>query len=264
MKLEQVRCFFQMLTQLEDVQPYEALISTAVTTVTDALKPNVDPTLQPLQLLAAAIANESYQILLATKEQTACTYAGTTPRQADRSHQVTAARKLREQYQQMCSPMLLDRQFYFQRTHLNREEQSEEDAANSKPSTEPATGTADAGYLAYDHMPTAQKATPFVVLNLQACQTEAPVFRSEQETVPFSATVTVTLLMPIETHAAELSGTFTAEILPVLMQQQNLQTVQLSAPKPDRLLNRQTITATCQLFGFFQSEIEQAAAKEDV
>ena len=77
MKLEQVRCFFQMLTQLEDVQPYEALISTAVTTVTDALKPNVDPTLQPLQLLAAAIANESYQILLATKEQTACTYAGT-------------------------------------------------------------------------------------------------------------------------------------------------------------------------------------------
>ena len=102
MKLEQVRCFFQMLTQLEDVQPYEALISTAVTTVTDALKPNVDPTLQPLQLLAAAIANESYQILLATKEQTACTYAGTTPRQADRSHQITAARKLREQYQQMC------------------------------------------------------------------------------------------------------------------------------------------------------------------
>ena len=66
-------------------------------------------------------------------------------------------------------------------------------------------------YLAYDHTPAAQKATPFVVLNLQACQTEAPVFRSEQETVPFSATVTVTLLMPIETHAAELSGTFTAE-----------------------------------------------------
>lgn len=145
MKLEQVRCFFQMLTQLDDIQPYEALISTAVTTVTDALKPNVDPTLQPLQLLAAAIANESYQILLATKEQTACTYAGTTARQADRSQQITAARKLREQYQQMCSPMLLDRQFYFQRTHLNREEQSEEDAANSKPSTEPATGTADAG-----------------------------------------------------------------------------------------------------------------------
>ena len=145
MKLEQVRCFFQMLTQMEDVQPYEALISTAVTTVTDALKPNVEPTIQPLQLLAAAIANESYQILLATKEQTACTYAGTTPRQADRSQQITAARKLREQYQQMCSPMLLDRQFYFQRTHLNREEQSEEDAANSKPSTEPATGTADAG-----------------------------------------------------------------------------------------------------------------------
>ena len=57
-------------------------------------------------------------------------------------------------------------------------------------------------YLAYDHMPAAQKATPFVVLSLQACQTEAPVFRSEQETVPFSATVTVTLLMPIETHAA--------------------------------------------------------------
>lgn len=119
-------------------------------------------------------------------------------------------------------------------------------------------------YLAYDHTPAAQKATPFVVLNLQACQTEAPVFRSKQETVPFSATVTVTLLMPIETHAAELSGTFTAEILPVLMQQQNLQTVQLSAPKTDRLLNRQTITATCQLFGFFQSEIEQAATKEDV
>ena len=110
-------------------------------------------------------------------------------------------------------------------------------------------------YLAYDHMPAAQKATPFVVLSLQACQTEAPVFRSEQETVPFSATVTVTLLMPIETHAAELSGTFTAEILPVLMQQQNLQTVQL---------NRQTITATCQLFGYFQSEMKQTAAKEDV
>ena len=104
-------------------------------------------------------------------------------------------------------------------------------------------------YLAYDHTPAAQKATPFVVLNLQACQTEAPVFRSEQETVPFSATVTVT---------------FTAEILPVLIQQQNLQTVQLSAPKTDRLLNRQTITATCQLFGFFQSETEQAAAKEDI
>ncbi len=119
-------------------------------------------------------------------------------------------------------------------------------------------------YLAYDHIPATQKATPFVVLNLQACQTEAPVFRSEQETIPFSATVAVTLLMPIETHAAELSGTFTAEILPVLMQQQNLQTVQLSAPKTDRLLNRQTITATCQLFGFFQSETEQAAAKEDV
>lgn len=119
-------------------------------------------------------------------------------------------------------------------------------------------------YLAYDHTPAAQKATPFVVLNLQACQTEAPVFRSEQETVPFSATVTVTLLMPIETHAAELSGTFTAEILPVLMQQQNLQTVQLSAPKPDRLLNRQTITATCQLFGYFQSEMKQTAIKEDV
>ena len=119
-------------------------------------------------------------------------------------------------------------------------------------------------YLAYDHMPAAQKATPFVVLSLQACQTEAPVFRSEQETVPFSATVTVTLLMPIETHAAELSGTFTAEILPVLMQQQNLQTVQLSAPKTDRLLNRQTITSTCHLFGFFKSEIEQSAAKEDV
>ena len=102
-------------------------------------------------------------------------------------------------------------------------------------------------YLAYDHTPAAQKATPFVVLNLQACQTEAPVFRSEQETVPFSATVTVTLLMPIETHAAELSGTFTAEILPVLIQQQNLQTVQLSAPKTDRLLNRQTITASHKL-----------------
>ena len=79
MKLEQVRCFFQMLTQLEDVQPYEALISTAVTTVTDALKPNVDPTLQPLQLLAAAIANESYQILLATKEHL-CRNNSTTSR----------------------------------------------------------------------------------------------------------------------------------------------------------------------------------------
>ena len=121
-----------MLTQLEDVQPYEALISTAVTTVTDALKPNVDPTLQPLQLLAAAIANESYQILLATKEQTACTYAGTTPQQADRSHQ------------QMCSPMLLDRQFYFQRTHLDGEERKE-DAANSEPTTEPTASTADTG-----------------------------------------------------------------------------------------------------------------------
>ena len=119
-------------------------------------------------------------------------------------------------------------------------------------------------YLAYDHMPAAQKATPFVVLNLQACQTEAPVFRSEQETVPFSATVAVTLLMPIETHAAELSGTFTAEILPVLMQQQNLQPVQLSAPQTDRLLYRQTITATCQLFGYFQSEMKQTAIKEDV
>lgn len=144
MKLEQVRCFFQMLTQLEDVQPYEALISTAVTTVTDALKPNIDPTLQPLQLLAAAIANESYQILLATKEQTACTYAGTTARQADRSQQITAARKLREQYQQMCSPMLLDRQFYFQRTHLDGEERKEEDAANSESTTKSAASTADA------------------------------------------------------------------------------------------------------------------------
>ena len=85
MKLEQVRCFFQMLTQLEDVQPYEALISTAVTTVTDALKPNVDPTLQPLQLLAAAIANESYQILLATKDQTACNSTASRPQSADYS-----------------------------------------------------------------------------------------------------------------------------------------------------------------------------------
>ena len=116
-----------------------------MTTVTDALKPNVDPTLQPLQLLAAAIANESYQILLATKEQTACTYAGTTPQQADRNQQITAARKLREQYQQMCSPMLLDRQFYFQRTHLDGEERKEEDAANSEPTTEPTASTADAG-----------------------------------------------------------------------------------------------------------------------
>ena len=141
---EVVRVFFQMLTQLDDVQAYESLILSAIDEVTAALKPETDSALQPLHLLAAAIANESYQILLATKEQTACTYAGTTPRQADRSHQITAARKLREQYQQMCSPMLLDRQFYFQRTHLNGEERKE-DAANSEPTTEPAASTADAG-----------------------------------------------------------------------------------------------------------------------
>lgn len=109
-------------------------------------------------------------------------------------------------------------------------------------------------YLAYDHIPAAQKAAPYIVLNLQTCQTEPPVLRNGQETVPFSATVTITLLMPIETHAAELSGTVTAEIFPILMQQQNVQTVQISAPKTDRLLNRQTITATCQLFGYFQKE----------
>lgn len=142
---EMVRGFFQMLTQLDDVQAYEALIMSAIDTVTAALKPETNPTLQPLHLLAAAIANYQYQALQAMQDKVACTYAGTVPQQADRSKQVVAAQQLQDQYRQLCSPWLLDEQFCFCRTKTAGEEEIVDDYTDSAPTANPAETASDTG-----------------------------------------------------------------------------------------------------------------------
>lgn len=141
---EVVRVFFQMLTQLDDVQAYESLILSAIDEVTAALKPDVNPELQPLHLLAAAIANCHYQTLQAVQDKTACTYAGTVPQQADCTKQIAAAKQLQDQYRQLCSPWLRDEQFCFCRTKTVGEERIIDDCTDSATaanSTETDSGT---------------------------------------------------------------------------------------------------------------------------
>ncbi len=142
---EMVRGFFQMLTQLDDVQAYEALIMSAIDMVTAALKPEANPTLQPLHLLAAAIANCQYQALQTMQDKTACTYAGTVPQQQDRTKQIAAARQLQEQYRQLCSPWLLDEQFCFCRTKTAGEERTMDDNTDSASAANPAKTASDTG-----------------------------------------------------------------------------------------------------------------------
>lgn len=142
---EMVRVFFQMMTRLDDVQAYESLILSAVDEVTAALKPDANPKLQPLHLLAAAIANCQYQTLQAVQDKTACTYAGTIPQQADRTKQVVAAKQLQDQYRQLCSPWLQDEYFCFCRTKTVGEERTVDDCTNSETAAKPVETDFDAG-----------------------------------------------------------------------------------------------------------------------
>ncbi|MDO4156092.1 MAG: hypothetical protein Q4D37_04855 [Oscillospiraceae bacterium] len=142
---EMVRVFFQMLTQLDDVQAYESLILSAIDEVLAALKPDADPAAQPLHLLAAAIANCHYQTLQAVQDKLACTYAGTVPQQADRTKQISAAKQLQEQYRQFCSPWLLDTQFCFCRTKTAGEENTTDDCTDSTAAANAAETNFDTG-----------------------------------------------------------------------------------------------------------------------
>ncbi len=142
---EMVRVFFQMLTQLDDVQAYESLILSAIDEVLAALKPDADPAAQPLHLLAAAIANCHYQTLQAVQDKPACTYAGTVPQQADRTKQIAAAKQLQEQYWQFCSPWLLDTQFCFCRTKTAGEESTTDDCTDSTAAANAAETNFDTG-----------------------------------------------------------------------------------------------------------------------
>lgn len=116
-------------------------------------------------------------------------------------------------------------------------------------------------YTAYDHRGVSQKQPPFLVLNLQNCKTELPVVRAEQECIPFSAEVTVTLLLPMEADVEQLYAHFTETILPVLLQTCRVQTVVFSAPKTEQLLQKQTMTATCHVQGVLQPDVSETEAE---
>lgn len=107
-------------------------------------------------------------------------------------------------------------------------------------------------YTAYDHLPLEQKETPFLVLNLSAYDTEPAVQRGEQTVIPFSAVVTVTLLLPPSADVQALYGMFTEHILPALLTRCRVQTMKLAAPKLDGLLQKQTMTVHCTVLGCCQ------------
>lgn len=116
-------------------------------------------------------------------------------------------------------------------------------------------------YTAYDHKAILQKQPPFLVLNLRNYTTELPIFRAEQEVVPFSAEVTVTLLLPMEAGLEQLYAYFTESILPVLLQVCRVQTVTFSAPKTEPLLQKQTMTAICHVQGILQQDVQETEAE---
>lgn len=111
-------------------------------------------------------------------------------------------------------------------------------------------------YTAYDHKAISQKQTPFLVLNLQNYTTELPISHAEQEVIPFSAEVTVTLLLSMEAGLEQLYMYFTEHILPVLLQACQVQTVSFSAPKTEPLLQKQTMTAICHVQGILQPDVQ--------
>ncbi|MDO4156093.1 MAG: hypothetical protein Q4D37_04860 [Oscillospiraceae bacterium] len=116
-------------------------------------------------------------------------------------------------------------------------------------------------YTAYDHIAVSQKQSPFLVLNLQSYTTELPIFRAEQVQIPFSAKVTVTLLLSVEAGLEQLYAYFTECILPVLLQSCRVQTVTFSAPKTETLLQKQTMTVTCHVQGILQPDAQETEAE---
>jgi hypothetical protein len=107
-------------------------------------------------------------------------------------------------------------------------------------------------YTAYDHLPLRQKATPFLVLNLSKWETDAPLKRETQCMIPFSAQATITLLLPKESGVQDLYDAFTELVLPVLMTDCKVQKVAFSAPQTEPLLQKQSLTASCTVYGWLQ------------
>ncbi len=79
--------------------------------------------------------------------------------------------------------------------------------------------------------------------------------------MPFSAEITVTLLLPMEAGVEQLYAYFTEMILPVLLQNCRVQTVVFSAPKTERLLQKQTMTVTCHVQGILQPDVQETEAE---
>lgn len=122
MNAEKVRDLFQIMAQITEIQPYDALIGCAMEEVEDALRKDCETLPPRLEFLAAAIANVYYREIQAAHTQPACTYAGTVAQPADYSKQLQAAQQLAEHYRQVCSPWLKDTAFCFFLTGRPREE----------------------------------------------------------------------------------------------------------------------------------------------
>ncbi len=144
MQTETVRAIFRIMSGVEDVQSYEALIGAAMEEIKMALRPDCDSSSVHLHLLAAATANCAYREIQAAQAQTACTYAGTVAQQSDLTKQVEAAQKLVKRYRTLCSHLLRDAQFcFYQIHHPVKEEQANDTTDSATTANTAASGAND-------------------------------------------------------------------------------------------------------------------------
>lgn len=130
---EHVRNLFQMMSNLEEVLPYDPLICCAIKEVQQLQRTDCpESASHALTFLAASLANLYYQEVQAAQEQTACTYAGTIAKQTDHTAQLKAAQHLVAHYRQMCSPFLNDTDFCFWSVGNIRKEHNKHDTDSTQ------------------------------------------------------------------------------------------------------------------------------------
>lgn len=115
-------------------------------------------------------------------------------------------------------------------------------------------------YTAFDHLPMQKKELPFLVLNLSKWKTDAVAWREYATCIPFSAIVDLTLLLPQTANAQTLFDSLIESILPALVTGGcNIQQIEISAPKTDPILKKQTITAHCTVIGCYARDMQEVS-----
>lgn len=116
MTMELIRSLFRMMTQLDEIAPYDILTESAAAEVQSLLRTPEDATAIRVHFLAAAMANLYYWEIMAARQEVTVTYAGTVAQQKTAVDALQAAQRLVEYYRAACQPWLRDTAFCFLQT----------------------------------------------------------------------------------------------------------------------------------------------------